>query len=126
MATTKTTAAKSAAPKTTATKTAAVKPSLTVNVKLYDVKADELYLIGNIAGFGAWDASKAKKMTKKGDVFTANVPVKAGELVEFKVSAAPCWSKVEKGIFGEELANHAIVIDSDKKVVEVGVSNFAE
>lgn len=107
-------------------KVSAQSPKLIVTVKLYDVQADQLYLIGNVAALGAWDATKSKKMTKKGDVFTTSIPAKFGEMIEFKIACKPSWCNVEKGMFGEELPNHAVLIELEETTVEIGVSNFSE
>ncbi len=88
-------------------------------------KGLNLYICGNVDALGAWDASKAVKLTYCEDCgcYTVAKLLPAGETVEFKVLAAKDWSKAEKGMWNEDLANHSFVVVKGTKV-EVGVSNF--
>ncbi|MCR5350607.1 MAG: hypothetical protein K6E20_06425 [Acholeplasmatales bacterium] len=93
-----------------------------VTVK-FNVKANcqKAYICGSTSNLGAWDAKKAVEV-KDGSV---SKKFEEGTVVEFKVLAGKCWCKVEKGLNGEELANHSFVATKGQ-VVEVEVSNFAE
>ena len=85
--------------------------------------ADQLYLCGEPHNAGNWDAALAKPMkwTDKGWRAIKILPV--GEVFEFKILRSRSWQDVEKGIWGEEIANHAIVAQKGL-VVEMDIPNF--
>ena len=88
--------------------------------------AEELYLVGSTKNLGAWDAAKAIKLEfcAECNAYHTTKMLPAGEVVEFKVLSAKDWANVEKGVYGEEVANHSFVAEKGL-VVEVSVSNFA-
>ena len=88
------------------------------------VKAD-LYLVGNIPALGAWDAAKGVKLTycEECGLYTASKLLPADTNVEFKVLAGKSWDAVEKGAWGEDVANHAFVAAKGTKV-EIEVVKF--
>lgn len=90
-------------------------------------KASKLFLVGSTKNLGAWDAKKAVELEyceKCGAFFTDKL-LPAGEVVEFKVLTAKSWDNVEKGAWGEEVANHSFVAEKGLEVV-VEVNNFAK
>ena len=86
---------------------------------------DELYLVGNVKALGEWDASKGVLLTYCAECgrYTASKMLPADTNVEFKVLAGKTWDAVEKGTWGEDVANHAFVATKGTKV-EVEVLNF--
>ena len=133
MATAKTAAtAKAPAASKCATKTAATTEdkgfTLKIVVKLYDngLNAENVYIAGNIAKLGEWNATKAKAMkTTNHEDYTLSVTgLKKGTEVSFKVLKGLTWEAVEKGINYEDLDNHTITVDG-ASTIEVGVSNWA-
>lgn len=86
---------------------------------------DELYLVGNIPALGEWNAAKGVKLTYCAECgrYTASKLLPADANVEFKVLAGKTWDAVEKGAWGEDVANHAFVAAKGTKV-EVEVLNF--
>ena len=88
--------------------------------------ADKLYICGNDAKLGGWNAEKAVALTKKGEgTFSKSIKLEKGSKIEFKILKAKCWDSVEKGMFGEEIVNHTVVAD-DKAEKQVVVYNFEE
>ena len=120
------------APAAKTTKTAATTEdkgfTLKIIVKLYNngLNAENVYIAGNIAKLGDWNAAKAKAMkTTNHEDFTLSVTgIKKGTEVSFKVHKALDWAAVEKGMNFEDLDNHTIVVDG-ASTIEVGVSNWA-
>ena len=91
-----------------------------VNVKIkVNGNAKKLYVCGSTKNLGEWDAKKAVEVVDG----VVSKQFAAGEAVEFKVLAGKNWNKVEKGAFGEEVANHSFVA-AKGLVVEVNVENF--
>lgn len=88
------------------------------------VKKD-LYLVGNVAALGEWDASKGVKLSycEECGRYTASKLLPVDTNVEFKVLAGKSWDAVEKGSFGEDVANHAFVAAKGTKV-EIEVVSF--
>ncbi len=89
--------------------------------------ASKLFIVGSTKNLGAWDAKKAVELEycdKCGAFFTDKL-LPAGEVVEFKVLTAKNWDNVEKGVWGEEVANHSFVAEKGLEVV-VEVNNFAK
>ena len=86
---------------------------------------DELYVVGNIPALGEWNAAKGVKLTYCAECgrYTASKLLPADTNVEFKVLAGKTWDAVEKGAWGEDVANHAFVAAKGTKV-EVEVLNF--
>lgn len=70
---------------------------------------DRLYICGEIHSAGEWDAAKAKPMkyTDKGWRAIKILPI--GSVFAFKILKGQSWQNVEKGTWGEEIANHEIV-----------------
>jgi len=92
-----------------------------VNVKIkVNACADKLYVCGSTKNLGEWDAKKAIEANKDGVVSKLFAE---GETVEFKVLADKNWNNVEKGAFGEEVANHTFVAKKGL-TVEISVENF--
>lgn len=120
------------APAAKTTKTAATTEdkgfTLKIIVKLYNngLNAENVYIAGNIAKLGDWNATKAKAMkTTNHEDFTLSITgIKKGTEVSFKVLKALDWAAVEKGMNFEDLDNHTIVVDG-ASTIEVGVSNWA-
>ena len=84
----------------------------------------DMYISGSTKNLGLWNASKAVQLTSTdGYKFTIRKRFRIGESVEYKVLTRRDWSKVEKGMFGEEIANHRIVADKGA-VAEVTVYNW--
>lgn len=86
---------------------------------------DEVYLVGNIKTLGEWDPEKGVKLTycEECGCYQASKLLPIDTNVEFKVVAGKTWDAVEKGTWGEEVANHAFVVTKGTKV-EVEVYNF--
>lgn len=86
---------------------------------------DELYLVGNVPALGEWNAAKGAKLTYCNECgcYTASKLLPVDSNVEFKVLAGKTWDAVEKGTWGEDVANHAFVAVKGTKV-EVEVLNF--
>ena len=109
-----------------ATKTTkAATAQVTVTIKVA-ADVEKVYVVGNTANLGAWDAKKAVelKATEAGK-FEAAKKFDANSTVEFKVLSAKDWEAVEKGMWGEDLANHTFTA-AKGLVVEVGVSKFGK
>ena len=97
-----------------------------VSIKVVS-NASKLYIVGSTKNLGEWDAKKAVSLEyceKCGAFFTDKL-LPAGEVVEFKVLTAKNWANVEKGAYGEEVANHSFVASKGLEVV-VEVNNFAK
>ena len=96
-----------------------------VSIKVVS-NASKLFIVGSTNNLGAWDAKKAVelKATEAGK-FEASKKFDANSTVEFKVLSAKDWEAVEKGIWGEDLANHTFTATKGL-VVEVGVSKFGK
>ncbi len=86
---------------------------------------DELYLVGNVSALGEWNPAKGVKMTycEECGCYTASKLLPVDTNVEFKVLAGKTWDAVEKGTWGEDVANHAFVATKGTKV-EIEVYNF--
>ena len=97
-----------------------------VTVK-FVVKANtkKAYLVGSSSNLGAWDSAKAVALTLEDGVFTASKQFDANDYVEFKVLAAKTFDAVEKGVYGEEVANRTFTATKGLKV-EAEVANFAK
>ena len=97
-----------------------------VTVK-FVVKAnsERAYLVGSTDNLGAWNASKAVLLTQENGVFTTSKQFEANANVEFKVLAAKSFDAVEKGAYGEEVANRTFTATKGL-TVEVEVANFAK
>lgn len=89
--------------------------------------AQDLYIVGSTKNLGEWDAAKAVKLEycAECNAFYTTKMLPAGETVEFKVLTAKDWANVEKGSYGEEVANHSFVAAKGLDVV-VEVYNFAK
>ena len=99
---------------------------VTVSIKV-NSNAKNVYIVGSTKNLGEWDAKKAVELEycdKCGAFFTDKL-LPAGEVVEFKVLTAKDWANVEKGAYGEEVANHSFVAAKGLEVV-VEVNNFAK
>lgn len=86
---------------------------------------DEVYIVGSIKALGEWDPAKAVKLsycTECGQ-YQASKLLPLDTNIEFKVIAGKTWDYVEKGTWGEDVANHAFVARKGTKV-EVEVFNF--
>lgn len=85
----------------------------------------EVYLVGNVAALGEWDAAKGVKLSycEECGCYTASKLLPVDANVEFKVLAGKNWDAVEKGAYGEDVANHAFVATKGTKV-EIEVLNF--
>lgn len=87
---------------------------------LIDANSDteELYLVGNVKQLGAWDLSKAVKLTLCHECgkYTVTKMLPAGEVVEFKVVKTQDWNSVEKGIWCEDIQNHSFIVEKGLKV----------
>ena len=97
-----------------------------VSIKVVS-KASKLYLVGSTSNLGAWDVKKAVALEycEKCGAFYTDKMLPAGEVVDFKVLTAKDWANVEKGAYGEEVANHSFVAAKGLEVV-VEVNNFAK
>lgn len=116
---------KAAKPAAAAKETKTAKHKITFEVLLYEaaVDAQDVYVVGNIAELGGWDAGKGLKLAYKNGKYTGSVNVLAGTTIEYKISNTLNWVGVEKGIWGEELCNHTVIANSDYTDV-AGVSNW--
>ena len=105
--------------------TKAATAQVTVTIKVA-ANVEKVYVVGNTANLGAWDAKKAVelKATEAGK-FEVSKKFDANSTVEFKVLSAKDWEAVEKGMWGEDLANHTFTATKGL-AVEVGVSNFGK
>lgn len=83
------------------------------------------YLCGSTENLGSWDAKGAVALTKADGVFAVSKQFEANSTVEFKVLGGKTWDKVEKGNWGEDVANHSFVATKGL-TVEVEVPNFAK
>ncbi len=93
-------------------------------VKQSDVK--ELYLIGNIAELGSWNPKQGIKLEKINDKrYETNILIPINTILEFKISKDKTWYGVEKGIFKEEIRNHAYFINRDV-IIEDKIFNFRD
>ena len=84
---------------------------------------EEMYLCGINHASGEWDATLSSRMkwTEQGWRAIKLLPV--GEPFEFKVLCSRDWHGVEKGIWGEEIANHVIIAEKGL-VVHMDIPNF--
>lgn len=91
---------------------------------VHEVK--ELYLVGSDFKLGAWDETKALKLefVPEKNVFYASKMFPVGTTVEYKILAGKSWDNVEKGYYGEEIANRCFIVEKGLKV-EATASNFA-
>lgn len=71
-----------------------------------------VYICGNIAELGEWDASKAVKLEFSADAncYVVSKMLPEGVNVEYKVLADKDWSHVECGSNGSEVANHSFSV----------------
>ena len=97
-----------------------------VTVK-FVVKAnsEKAFIVGSTDNLGAWNAAKAVALTQENGVFTASKQFEANANVEFKVLAAKSFDAVEKGVYGEEVANRTFTATKGLKI-EAEVVNFAK
>lgn len=79
-----------------------------VNLRDEATSADELYITGNIPELGGWDVSKAVKLRRKGGRYLTSVEYGSDMILEFKILNKKDWNGVEKGTWGEEIANHQV------------------
>lgn len=95
---------------------------LTKNAKKYE----NLYICGNCAKLGNWNPEKAVplKKTKCGN-FRLSRKFPVDSHIEYKLLAGKDWKYVEKGIYGEEIANHSQVVEGNT-VSPVVITFFAE
>ena len=107
-----------AAKKTTTTAAAQVTVKISVTAN-----AEKVYVVGNAANLGAWDAKKAVELKANDGKFEVSKKFDADAVVEFKVLAAKDWNAVEKGMWDEDLENHTFTATKGL-VVEVGVDHF--
>ena len=86
---------------------------------------EELYLVGNIPALGEWNPTKGVKLSycKECGKYTVSKLLPVDTNVEFKVLAGKTWDAVEKGNWGEDVANHAFVAAKGTKV-EIEVLSF--
>ncbi|MDE7263567.1 MAG: hypothetical protein K2N64_02775 [Anaeroplasmataceae bacterium] len=86
---------------------------------------EELYIVGNVPALGDWNPAKGAKLSfcEECGCYTASKLLPIDSNVEFKVVAGKSWEHVEKGTWGEEVANHAFVVAKGTKV-EIEVFNF--
>lgn len=111
------------ATKKTTTKAATAQVTVTIKVS---APAEKVYVVGNTANLGAWDAKKAVELKAvEAGKFEASKKFDADAVVEFKVLAAKDWDAVEKGMWGEDLENHTFTA-AKGLVVEAGVSKFGK
>ncbi len=96
-----------------------------VEFKVVAHNANKLFLTGSSNNLGAWNPDKAVEcdFCDKCGKFSASKMFKEGEVVEFKVLKDRTFDAVEKGAWGEEVANHSFVA-SKGLVVELEVLNF--
>ena len=86
--------------------------------------SNKVLIVGSIPALGSWDPAKAVELKYEGNgVFTVTKMMATGQMVEFKVLADKNWTKVEKGVYNEELQNH-ILTPEKGLVVEVNVARF--
>ena len=85
----------------------------------------EVYLVGNVPALGDWNPAKGLKLTYCADCgcYTGSKLLPADTNVEFKVVAGKSWDAVEKGTWGEDVANHSFVAVKGTKV-EIEVVRF--
>ena len=97
-----------------------------VEIKVETAAASQLYIIGSSKSLGAWDINNAVEMKKdeKG-IFSITKMMDPGEIVEFKVLKEKTWDAVEKGVYGQEIANH-IISPQKGLVVNLEVARFAK
>lgn len=96
-----------------------------VSIKVV-AKAEKLYIVGSTKNLGEWNPKKAVELEycDKCNAFYTEKLLPAGEVVEFKVLNGKDWANVEKGTYGEEVANHSFTAQKGLEVV-VEVNNFA-
>lgn len=97
-----------------------------VEIKVETAAASQLYIVGSSNALGAWDINNAVEMKRdeKG-LFTIAKMMEPGEIVEFKVLKEKSWDAVEKGVYGQEIANH-IISPQKGLVVNLAVARFAK
>lgn len=86
---------------------------------------NKVYVCGNLAELGEWDAAKAVelKYDEEAKCYTCSKMLPEGANVEYKVLASKDWANVECGAYQCEVANHVFVVA--KGHVEVAtVENF--
>ncbi|MBR4496827.1 MAG: hypothetical protein IKP12_06835 [Acholeplasmatales bacterium] len=87
--------------------------------------AKKAYIVGSSENLGAWNPANAVALTKEDGVFTLSKQFDADAYVEFKVLAGKTFDAVEKGVYGEEVANRTFTATKGLKV-EAQVANFAK
>ena len=76
-----------------------------------DKDVDCIYICGNHAKLGNWNPAKALKVKKENGVFRIVRRFNEGETLEYKVLCKPNWEGVDKGMWGEEIVNHTVVVE---------------
>ncbi|MEG1394985.1 MAG: carbohydrate-binding module family 20 domain-containing protein [Clostridia bacterium] len=100
------------------------------NMKInVEIKAKEvpsvIYLCGNSPKLGLWKCSKALRVERGANgIFSTVVKCNNGEILEFKILKGCEWKDVEKGIYNEEIVDHAVDPKYGKEVTIV-VWNWA-
>ena len=87
--------------------------------------ANKAYVVGSTDNLGAWNPAKAVELKLEDGVFQASKQFDENADVEFKVLAAKSFDAVEKGVYGEEVANRTFKASKGLKV-EAEVANFAK
>lgn len=95
-----------------------------VTVPPWTPPEDTIYLRGDVAALGAWEGDPFPLARGDDDRWRGTIEVPTGATVAFKVTRGG-WETVEKGAFGEEIANRAVVAAPDLQV-EVEVQNWAD
>ncbi|MGN0771032.1 MAG: CBM20 domain-containing protein [Christensenellales bacterium] len=80
-----------------------------------DKDVDCVYICGNHKKLGSWNPAKALKVNKSNGVFKVVRKFAQGEELEYKVLCKPDWEGVDKGMWGEEIVNHKVVVDGSTK-----------
>lgn len=91
------------------------------NVKA-NVEAKEIFVVGNVKELGAWNETKAIKLTfdESKCLFTTSKMIEVGTNVEYKIMLTASWEHVEKGEWNSEIENHKFVAQKGhKEEVEV-------
>lgn len=97
---------------------------IVVNTSQPVAKEDTLFLAGNTAKLGNWNAS-GFALTRKSDTsFEGSLKLEIGENIEFKITRGT-WETVEKDADGEEIANRTTTVQKGKGIV-VAIESWAD
>lgn len=87
-------------------------------------KDSDLYLAGSNSALGNWKANGLKLRRNSDGTFSADVPLKVGETLEYKITRGS-WDTVEKNADGSERANRTLAVDANTPRVEITVARWS-